>query len=540
VRYIVYDAETRSTADLKQVGSHVYTSDPTTDIWCVSYCTVTDGERGPIATWLPSDHVPAEIVTAAADPETLIVAYNDAFERQVEQHILHPHYGWPLFPIERRRCLMTMALASALPGALEAAAEALSLPVRKDAEGARLMRSMSRPRKPRKGEDPAGTYWHDDPEKLERLCAYCRHDVEVELELFRRLPLLTADEQLLWQLDARINSAGFFTDGALLGAASRIAAAAGQAAQDELARVTDGALTSTDQVAALPAWLAQRGCEVKDVRKSTLRAALRREDLDPTARRVVELRLGAAHAAAGKVDALLAWRGTDGRVRGTLRFHGAATGRWTGHGPQRQNFRRDCDGVEAKCAAIATGDLTHVAGHYQQPLEIVGDIARALICAAPGHRLIVGDFSGIESRVLAWVSGQRSKLDQWSKFDRTGDPKDEPYYLIGRACGRPEETARAIGKTADLAFGYMGGPGAWDRLAGEADTSSEEDKRRYQRTWRSMHAQTVLFWGGINRAAINAVRKPNTKFTYKRLILSCDGAFLRIVLPSGRSLVDRL
>jgi DNA polymerase len=498
----------------------------------VSYCTVTDGERGPIATWLPADPVPEEILTAAADPETLI----DAFERQVEEHVLHPRYNWPIFPIERRRCLMAMALASALPGALEAAAEALSLPVRKDAEGARLMRSMSRPRKPRRGEDPSNTYWHDDPEKLERLCAYCRHDVEVELELFKRLPALTHDEQLLWQLDAAVNARGFYTDGTLLRTASEIAAAAGQAAQDELARITGGVLTSTDQVAALQACLAQRGCEVKDVRKLTLRAALRREDLDPTARRVIELRLGAAHAPAAKVDTLLAWGGTDGRVRGTLRFHGAATGRWTGHGPQPQNFKRDSDGVDAKCAAIATSDLAHVASLYPRPLEIVGDVARATICAAPGHRLIVGDFSGIESRVLAWVSSQQSKLQQWAKFDHTGDPKDEPYYLIGGACGRPEETARAIGKTADLAFGYMGGPGAWDRLAGEADASSDEDKRRYQRTWRDMHAQTVLFWGGINRAAINAVRKPGTAITYKRLTLNYDGTFLRIVLPSGRSL----
>ena len=36
-------------------------------------------------------------------------------------------------------------------------------------EGARLMRQLSRPRKPRDGEDPAGIYWHDDREKLETL-----------------------------------------------------------------------------------------------------------------------------------------------------------------------------------------------------------------------------------------------------------------------------------------------------------------------------------------------------------------------------------
>jgi hypothetical protein len=188
-------------------------------------------------------------------------------------------------------------------------------------------------------------------------------------------------------------------------------------------------------------------------------------------------------------------------------------------------------------AAINTGELAHVAKLYPQPLEIVGDIARAMICAAPGHRFLIGDFSGVESRVLAWVSGQQSKLDQWAKFDRTGDPKDEPYYILGRDCGRPEESVRSIGKTADLAFGYMCGPGAWDRLAPDDDNSSDDDKRRYQHAWRRLHPQTVKFWGAINRAAIQAVRKPGETFACRQLTAVYDGeTFLRITLPSGRAL----
>ena len=75
MHYVVYDVETRSVSSLKQVGSHVYSCDPTTDFYCLAYCIVTDGTRGPIITWLPSDPVPADILAAAADPETLIVAF---------------------------------------------------------------------------------------------------------------------------------------------------------------------------------------------------------------------------------------------------------------------------------------------------------------------------------------------------------------------------------------------------------------------------------------------------------------------------------
>jgi hypothetical protein len=431
---------------------------------------------------------------------------------------------------------MAMASASALPARLKTVAEVLQLSARKDDQGSRLMQQMARPRKPRAGEDPNGIYWHDDPEKLEGLYAYCRQDVEVERELFHRLPPLADAEQALWMLDQQINQRGFYTDGPLLEAASQIAAAAGHAVQDELIRITAGALTSTDQVTAMQDWLGEHGCKVKDLRKPTLKHALSRKELDPIARRVMELRLGAAHAAAAKIDTLLAWRDADSRVRGTLKFHGAGTGRWTGHGPQPQNFKRDGEDIEAKRIAVATGDLVHVQKLYPQPLEVVGDIARAMICAAPGHRFLIGDFSGVESRVLAWVSGQQSKLDMWAKFDSTGDAKDEPYYLLGRGCGQPEESARSIGKTADLAFGYMGGPGAWDRLAPDDDNSSDDDKRRYQHAWRRLHPQTVKFWGGINRAAIRAVRNAGVELTCRRLAFVYDGEFLRITLPSGRAL----
>src|SRR5262249_23914134 len=90
--------------------------------------------------------------------------------------------------------------------------------------------------------------------------------------------------------------------------------------------------------------------------------------------------------------------------------------------------------------------------------------------------------------------------------------------------------------TADLAFGYMGGPGAWQKLAPEGDATAEEQIKRYQQAWRSEHPNTVKFWGAINRAAIQAVRKPNTVAACGRLSFESDGTFLRMRLPSGRKL----
>src|SRR5262249_25968908 len=166
--------------------------------------------------WLPSEPTPIEIITAAAEPDTLIVAFNDAFERQIEQSILHPRYGCPIFPIERRRCAQAIALAHALPASLDDVAAALRFRTRKTEEGKRVMKLLALPRKPRRGEDPTQIYWNDTPERLEVLYEYNRIDVEIAAEIVARLGFLPPSEQAVWELDAAINTRGIGIDLELL------------------------------------------------------------------------------------------------------------------------------------------------------------------------------------------------------------------------------------------------------------------------------------------------------------------------------------
>ena len=100
---------------------------------------------------------------------------------------------------------------------------------------------------------------------------------------------------------------------------------------------------------------------------------------------MLELRLGGAQAAVKKIDALFARAGTDDRVRGAFRYHGASTGRWACEGFQPQNLKRPVvEDLEAGIAAVATGNYEYVRKLYPQPLSIVGDCSRSLIVAAPG------------------------------------------------------------------------------------------------------------------------------------------------------------
>jgi putative DNA primase/helicase len=272
--------------------------------------------------------------------------------------------------------------------------------------------------------------------------------------------------------------------------------------------------------------------------KGTLKKALTRKNLSPAARRVIELRLDGAHAAAAKLLTMRNWLAADGRVHNTLRFHGASTGRWTSFGIQLQNLKRPVtEDLGAAIEAVATGDLKQLRRLSPQPMSVVGDITRALICAQPGHRLIAADLSGVESRVTAWVSGQQSKIDQWAKFDRTQNPEDEPYFITGHKNFRlPAEQARTPGKTGDLAFGYMGGAGAWKKLAPADDASTEAEIKQRQQAWRNAHPQTVRYWYALDRAARTAVQKPSQVIQCKRVAFKQDGTFLHMQLPSGRKI----
>jgi DNA polymerase bacteriophage-type len=156
---ILRDIETHSALDLARAGVCRYAAEPSTSVWCVGYAIDDD----PPQIWTPGHPIPEAFFAAARDPDWVVVAHNDQFETSIETRLLAPRYGWPLIPIGQHRCTMSMALASALPGGLKGAAEALGMPQGKDVKGARLMRRMSRPRKPRRGEDPSGIYWDDDP-----------------------------------------------------------------------------------------------------------------------------------------------------------------------------------------------------------------------------------------------------------------------------------------------------------------------------------------------------------------------------------------
>ena len=401
---MTWDFESRSAANLNTSGSWRYAADPTTEILCLCYA-IDDGE---VQTWLPpwvtkqlglaEQPVPEVFFEIAANPkEWKTVAHLAEFERSLYERILVPKHGFPALPLEVQHCSMTLALANGYPAELDLLSQALELEYRKDMDGVRLMRTMSRPRKPHKGEDKNALYWVFDVEKLQRLILYCQRDVHAARAVWRHAklkPLIEA-ERRIQILDAKINRRGVRADRELAMAARDMAVRERARLNAAMAALTEGTIDSIDEVQRIRALANAHGQDMKSLSKRSVTAVLAGEPSE-LVRQLLELRRDGARASTKKYQRILDGVTEDDRIRGTMRMYGAGPGRWSGRGPQLQNLKKNEDNIPLTAIeAVRSGDRDRLRA-FGNPLTVLGDIARAVVCAGPGNVLIAADFGAIE------------------------------------------------------------------------------------------------------------------------------------------------
>jgi len=545
------DFETRSTVDLKKTGVYAYAADPTTDIWCMTYAF---GD-GPVRVWTPGQPAPDDVVEHILAGGVL-TAHKAAFERVIWHYILAPRYGFPEPDTTQWRCTMVTAYSMGLPGSLENAAPAAGIDIGKDMVGRRLMLQMSRPRKIEKD----GTIvWWDDPEKIEKLIAYCKNDVEVERALDKRLRPLSESELALWHLDQRINDRGVLVDEALCHAAKKIVAQAQDNLDAAMRTKTNGDVSACSNRNQLVKWIRDQGVECDSVAKAAMETLLEEDSpIPPHVREVLLIRQESAKASVAKIDALLNGKSPeDNRAKGLLQFNATTTRRWGGRRFQPQNLKRpEEQDIDTLIDAIATGDFEYVSLLYDQPLSAVSDILRGMIIAAPGHRIVASDYSAIEGRVLPWLAGEDWKVEAYLEYDRSlilddaGRPvrkngekqyaKDDMYCvsaskILGRHITKKDKHERqAYGKVPELALGYQGGVGAFKQMAANYGVDLPDSEIETIRDgWREAHPAIKRFWYDLESAAIEAVKNKGSVQSVGRIRYKMVGSFLAARLPSG-------
>lgn len=506
------DLETFSHKDVRQVGAYAHAEDAHFQVLLGGWAL--DDEPVQV-----DDGLGPDLRLLLADPRVVKVAHNASFDRIC----CSAHLGLPVgsyLPPHEWDDTMASAAAQGWPGKLAQLAKALGA-TPKDTAGTRLINLFSKPN--RRG---TRTLPEEKPEEWEQFRRYCANDVETLREvdlLLGRVP--TATERRLYVVDQIINDRGLRVDTTLARRARQ--AAELNAVRDEL-EVTQ--LTGVDNAGSNPqmlAWLQRQlgPGQVANLQKETVEGLLLRPDLNPTVRRVLELRQELALVAAKKFTAALTQVSPDGRLRGQLRYHGAHTGRWTGRGVQVHNLPREqfteedpdtgkkvYDGFGEGAAIL---DLALGLGADSLSLK---KLVRAMFLGP----MTVVDYASIEARVLAWWAGEDWALQAF----RRG--RDIYVETAERMSTREHPLTRSQGKVAVLALGYNGGINSLRVMGAEG---TDEDLQQLVWQWRNANPAIVGAWKLLEQAFVAGGAVGD------HLYVERAGKDRAIVLPSGRRLV---
>lgn len=524
------DFETRSTVDLRKTGVYPYAQHETTDIYCLAYAMPDE----PVEVYVPGQPVP-ETITKAVEDGTIFAAWNAQFERIIWENIMVPRYGFPELPLERWHCTASQAALMALPRSLEQAAQALGVSAQKDMAGSRLMQTMCRPRRI---EDDGTIVWWEDEDRVARLIEYCETDVKVEQAIAQKLAAFPEREVELYLLDQRINDRGLRIDLDLAAAASRLTDEAMEVANKRLEELTSGFCKGVTNTGCMARWIEEvRGIRVDSLDKKAV-AQLIETTTDPLVKEVLTLRQETGKTSTAKLGAMLGAACTDGRIRGTLLFAGASrTGRWSGRLVQPHNFPRpEIPNPEDAIEDVKFGDLASVELIYGPAPQVVSSLLRSCITSDDDKTLIAADFSAIEARVLAWISGQQDLIDAFA----TGADvyKRMAGEIYGIDASEVTKDQRQMGKMAVLGCGYgMGGPKFRTSVRDMVGVDlPEEEAKRIVDAYRKAHPEIVSFWYDCERGAIEAVENPGIAVEAGRVKFMRKGSWLVCQLPSMRKL----
>lgn len=549
------DVETFSECDLKSAGLYRYAQHPSTELTVLTYVF----DDGIPHVWVPyelfdippiveagiraldtfvrgstltvSTEVPADL-RAHIESGGVVYAYNYQFERTILNGVAGQRLGFPKLSISQGRCTAAKAAAHGLPRSLEYASAAVGTRPKKTS-GRQVMLQMA---KPRTGKE--ARYTPDNaPDKYLRLVEYNIDDVLAERDLDNRLPDLSPREQAVWELDQKINDRGVRLDLKAIADAQFLIAAYKRELKTLCHTLTGFSPTQTAEIAN---WVRGNGYpQLVDLQKASVEAALEDPECPEAVRRVLRLRATYAMAAVAKYTAMERSVGDDGRLRGMLLYHGAATGRWASLLVQLQNmFRSVIKDVPVAIEAFATRDLQWIKDLYPtDPMRVFASAVRGMIVPDPGKDLMALDFSAIEARVLAWLAGQRDILAVFATHGKVYEYTAGQIYRTSIDKVTPEQ--RFIGKVAVLALGYQGGQAAFAKMAKNFGVDIPAERAdQIKRDWREANRFIVDFWYDIETAAKAAVQNPGQAFGVpsKRILFKTHDRWLVMRLPSGRKL----
>lgn len=556
------DIETYSSVDIKN-GAYAYAEAPDFQVLLVGYKFSDEDEVKQIDLVFkqvadPVDPEDAESVrchynlkaggasdarfwNALTDPAVIKTAYNANFERTCLARYLGEE-----MPPEQWRCTMILAVQLGLPRALKDVGPALGLTEeeQKKKTGQALIQYFSKPCKPsRANGNRTKNTPTNAPEKWELYKEYNRQDVVAEQVILSKLRNFRPDdkEQALWSLDQEINDRGVLLDVDMAEKIVGFDTMRSEELRQESAAITG--LSNPNSLAQLKPWLERHGLPAETLTKTDVEAALADPGLPADVRRVLEIRQTISKTSVKKYQTMIDIASHDDRARGIMQFYGGHTGRWAGRSLQPQNLVRntmpDAE-LEAARELVKDGEFEGLELLFGEPAPVFSQLVRTAFIPSQGRRFVVSDFSAIEARVIAWIAGEKWRLNV---FREDGDIYCESasriYHVPVKKHG-PNAELRQRGKVAELALGYGGSIGAMKQMD-KSGTVPEDEMAGIVQQWRRESPAIVQMWKDCQNAAVAVItgRQP------RRVLRSLQGTtfymervagtpVLVIRLPSGR------
>lgn len=528
------DYETRSEADLEEVGAFEYATHPSTQILCVAWAL----NDQPVRSWSPAIPSPyGEFIRNLVDPNVTKVAANANFDKLITAHVLSRIVHKPEIATVKAAewdCTMARSCAVALPRNLAAACAVLELPHQKDKEGHRLMLKYCKPRKATLNNKAK---YHAKLSELKRIIQYCEADIRAMRALYHALPPLSPSEREIYLLDQRINNRGFFVDRPLVKKVLTLIDKEIPELNSETYKITKGRVRTANQREALRDWLEENGCYLPDLKAATIVDVLAEGLATGDCKRLLEIRQMTAKTSTAKYQAFDQRSQSDSRVRDILVYHGASTGRWAGSGIQPQNFPRPhLKDTTRAIELIEQGKLDLIRKEFGSPMKVFATCTRSMIKATPDTEFFCADYSAIEARVVLWLAGD----DRGLQFYRDG--LDSYVIMASLIFDKPfdpiDDLERDIGKRTELGCGFGMG---WKKFQTTVKQQcnrviSDDLAKRAVKIYREAHPWVTKLWSNLEYASIRATQRPGKVYTVNKTSWWRSGNYLHCKLPSGRVL----
>ena len=528
-RILGIDIETFSDVDLIKCGVYAYADSPAFEVLLFAYCF--DGGETRVIDLAQGEVLPEDVVEAVFDGSVVKTAFNANFERTC----LSKYFGRYL-PPDSWHCSAVQAAMLALPRSLEDVGAVLGLDERKMKEGKELIRYFCVPCKPTKanGGRRRNLPCHA-PEKWEMFKSYCMRDVDVEKAIRRKLGKfpIPEGEMEVYRLDQRINDRGVLVDMGLVRQAVRCERLHKEVVTRRAYELTG--LENPNSVAQLKGWLGENGVEAESLSKKAVAELI--EGTDGEVEELLRLRLLMAKTSVKKYEAMERSVCSDGRVHGLLQFYGAnRTGRWAGRLVQVQNLPQNhLPDLELARGLVREGRFEDLELFYGSTPEVLSELIRTAFVPEAGCRFVVADFSAIEARVLAWLAGERWRLEVFSSHGKIYEASAATMFHVPVEEVTKGSPLRQKGKIAELGLGYGGAAGALISMGALDMGLSEEELPSLVAVWRRANPHITQFWWDVDKAAVEAVVK-RTRTRAGRIAFEYRSGILFVMLPSGRRL----